>query len=289
MLAPDAAGAPLERRLAWGGITLRMSVDDARHVDLVERYLALSAEPCAAGEADVPLAAEVDTVAGGGHRFSGMFGESEIAAWDDSCFFLLEAIAYGFALTTDRLVVHAGGFVDGGGAIVFLGEPFAGKSSLAFAAWRAGLDVIGDDRLCIDPDSGEVSAYPKCLKLRVGDGEPPRSAAGVIAEGNAFVGSLGGDRRLVMARSLPGFRRYGDAAPMRALVWLTRGGDTRSRIDRVRMIEAIDDLLAQAALAGHTPMDFMRLVKAHSSDDRLIRLTVGDGEFDEAIELLRTL
>ncbi len=47
---------------------------------------------------------------------------------------------------TTCVVLHAGAFVADGQALLFIGPEFAGKSSLALAAWRSGLPLVGEVR-----------------------------------------------------------------------------------------------------------------------------------------------
>ncbi len=274
-------------RLAWDGCAVALRCDDRRLVDAVENYLDLAAEaidddPAATAAADVARNGE-------GHRVRLPYGETATASWSDTAFLVLGAVAYGFALATQRLVVHAGGFVDDGGAVVCFGAPKAGKSSLAFAAWRHGLEVLGDDRICLDPAAGRASVYPKCLKIRLNGNAPPADMAELVKQGNAFVGALGDDRRLVLSRRLPGFAGYDAAPPLRALVCIERSDEAASRLEPVPVVEALDDILGHAMLGDHTPMALVRLVKAHVPGGRLLRLKVAHDDTDAALGLLHAL
>ena len=274
-------------RLTWDGCLVYLRCDDRRFVERVEGYLDLAAE---AVEDDPAITPAADVARNGdGHRVRLPYGETATAAWSDTAFLVLEAVAYGFALATKRLVVHAGGFVEGDGAVVCFGAPKAGKSRLAFAAWRHGLEVLGDDRICVDPAAGRASVYPKCLKIRLDGNAPPTDMAELVKQGSAFVGTLGDDRRLVLSRRLPGFAGYDAAPPLRALVCIERVDQGKSRLDAVPVVDVLDDVLTQVMLAGRPSMELVRLVKAHASGGRLSRLKIAPHDSDAALGLLHGL
>ncbi len=274
-------------RLAWDGCAVALRCDDPRLVESVESYLDLAAE---ALDDDPAMACAADVARNGeGHRVRLPYGETATASWSDTTYLVLEAVAYGFALATRQLVVHAGGFIAEGGAVVCLGAPKAGKSSLSFAAWRRGFEVLGDDRICLDPAAGRASVYPKCLKIRLDGDAPPADMAELVKQGNAFVGALGDDRRLVLSRRLPGFAGYDAAPPLRALVCIERIDQGRSRLDAVPVVDVLDDVLTQAMFADRSPMDLVRLVKAHAPGGRLPWLRIAPHDSDAALGLLHAL
>ncbi|MSP84058.1 MAG: hypothetical protein EXQ94_14410 [Alphaproteobacteria bacterium] len=189
-------------------------------------------------------------------------------------------MAYGFAQATRHVVVHAGAIAGPHGAIVFLGAPHDGKSSLAFAAWRMGVTVLGDDRVAIAGD--QAFAFPKSLKVRVG----PATRARVVPPGFGFQATMAGDRRLVIARSLPGFAPYDERYPLRRIVVVERAARRRSRLASIPITQALSRLLPSAGLARRTPMDVVRTLKQYGEDGALLLVQVGEGDFEAAIEMM---
>lgn len=280
-------------RFAWAGHALGVRVPDpeAQTAALIDRFLALDAAPAPANGAAAcgALAASLRR-AGRGWRIEGPFGAVAAGAREDALYALLEALAFGFArAAADRFVVHAGGIVADGGAVVLFGPAFSGKSSLAFAAWKRGLDVLGDDRLCLDAKRGAASAFPKCLKLRLAAGATgPAGRDGRAFGGDeAFVGALGGDRRLVLSRRLPGFVNYDSAIPIRAIAWLARDDRAAaSRLEPMPATEALEGILGEATGADCSPMALVRLVKACAPGGRIARLRIAPGDLDRALDVL---
>ncbi len=276
-------------RFDWAGCAAYLRSDDPEIVARVSAYFDLPAEDVADDPALTPAAAV--SRSGDGWRVVMPHGEARIAAVDDAVFLILEAVAYRFAVETRRLVVHASGFVAGGSAVVCFGAPFAGKSSMAFAAWRRGMDVLGDDRICLDPATMGAAVYPKCLKLRLDDGAPPAHMSAALDRDDAFVGVLrgdaGDDRRLVLSRRLPGFVGYDAALPLRALVRIERWDGRESCLDTVPVVDVLDDILTQAMLSNRSPMELVRMIKAHTPDGRLVRLRVAPDDTDAGLDLLR--
>ncbi len=274
-------------RLTWDGCLVYLRCDDRRLVERVEGYLDLAAE---AVEDDPAITSAADVARNGdGHRVRLPYGETATASWSDTAYLVLEALANGFVLATKRLVVHAGGFVVDGGAVICLAPSMAGKSRLAFAAWRHGLEVLGDDCICVDPAVGRASVYPKCLKIRLDGNAPPTDMAELVKQGSAFVSTLGNDRRLVLSRRLPGFAGYDTAPPLRALVCIERVDQGKSRLDAVPVVDVLDNVLTQAMLADRPLMELVRLVKAHASGGRLPRLKIAPHDSDAALGLLHGL
>ena len=280
----------MTHRFDWRGHAIGVRADTDAPIELIARFLALTPAPAPEPQAGDALAADF-TRDRRGWRISGPFGAFSAASWENAAQGLLEAVAFGFACADDdTLLVHAGGFVADGGAIVFFGPSRSGKSSLAFAAWRRGLETLGDDRLCLDPVAGRARAFPKCLKLRLPEGAAlPDGRAGRRLDkgGDAFIGTLGDDRRLVLSRGLDGFVDYDGAAPIRALVRIARDPNAeRSRLDRMPATEALEDILGEASGAARMPMALVRLVKAHAPDGRIARLRIANGDLDGALDAL---
>jgi len=278
-------------RFAWAGHALGVRAPEARTAALIERFLALDAASAPANGAPPAgsLAADLRR-AGRGWRIEGPFGRVAAGSRADALYAILEALAFGFAgAVGDRFVVHAGGIVADGGAIVLFGPSQSGKSSLAFAAWRRGLAVLGDDRLCLDAERGAASAFPKCLKLRLSArAAPPTGRDGrPFGAEEAFVGALGGDRRLVLSRRLPGFVDYDCAIPIRAMAWLARDDRAaQSRLEPMPATEALEGILGEATGAGRSPMALVRLVKACAPGGRFARLRIANGDLDRALDAL---
>lgn len=278
-------------RIAWSDCATDVRSDDPGLITQIGHYLDLPLVPIESsetGDAKVLLAAEVAR-SGDGYRIRCPFGNFAMLTPADTLFMLLEAVAYRFASSTRRLVVHAGGFINGGGAVIYFGAGWSGKSSLTFAAWRHGVEVLGDDRVCLDPASGCAAIFPKCLKLRLDANDPPEALAGAVSASDAFAGSLAGDRRAVVSRRVPGFVDYEATPPIRALVQIERTDDGESRLEEVPVVDTLDEILAQTALGGSTPMEMVRLVKTHASGGRLPRLRIAKDDTETAFALLRAL
>lgn len=282
-------GMAATHRFDWRGHAIAVRADEHAPIELIARFLALAPKPEAQAGAEIAA----DFARGrGGWRIRGPFGALSAASWENAAQGLLEAVALGFARAGDEApLVHAGGVVADGGAIVFFGPSWSGKSSLAFAAWRRGLETLGDDRLCLDPVAARARAFPKCLKLRLPEGAPiPEGRAGRRLDpdgGDAFIGALGDDRRLVLSRGLDGFVDYGRATPIRALVRLARDANAkRSRLDRMSATKALEGILGEASGVADTPMALVRLVKAHAPDGRIARLRIANGDLDGALDAL---
>jgi hypothetical protein len=88
--------------------------------------------------------------------------------------FWLQPFGAGYAL-------HGGAIAAGGKAHVFLGPGYIGKSTLALEAWLMGYDVLGDDRLLLDPQTAMLEAMPKPVKVRLGEESLPERLRTLLA------------------------------------------------------------------------------------------------------------
>jgi hypothetical protein len=80
--------------------------------------------------------------------------------------FILPAQALPLAATLRGLeVFHAAGVVVDGHAVLFAGEPGAGKSSLAAAFLRRGAGLLGDDAIALEPRDGAIVAHPSAATV----------------------------------------------------------------------------------------------------------------------------
>lgn len=108
--------------------------------------------------------------------------------------------------------LHAGAVVGPRGAVVIRGGPGAGKSTLVAAAWRAGLDVLGDESLLVSRhDAFRLAAAVRDLTLL------PDSARLLALDAAAESAFTGGEekRRIDLFReSTPGKRSARRAATL---------------------------------------------------------------------------
>ncbi|MEX2647529.1 MAG: hypothetical protein WD673_00790 [Alphaproteobacteria bacterium] len=273
----------MEMRLTWQGREVVVASSEPGTELFLRRYLWCPVSSAGAeATPDVRVARE-----GTGYRVSYPDGALRVRSAAAAKLALLESIAYVLATGHHETILHAGAYVGPKGAVVILGAPRAGKSYLAYGAWRAGRVVLGDDRVVWS--DAAVQAFPKCLKLRI----ESRSGFAAIAQGiesrSRFAASLAGDRRLVLARALAGFAPYGERVPVRALVVVERGAGARSRLGHIAAPAALARLMGVAGPGLASPMDFVRVLKRHAGGGQLPLLTVGSGDAPRALDLLDRL
>ena len=251
----------------------------------IERFLGLELTP-GAGEDEAEITVRRTA---GGWAFESPIGPRGVTREDDAAFLLFELLALEFGKRTRRPVVHAGAFMVDGGAVLYLGDRQQGKSSLTFAAWRRGHDILGDDRIALVIADGAVRSLPKCRKLRLDDGLPRAEWRSLVPLHGAFVGTLKGDSRWILSRRLPGVFDSQAAAPVRAVAVLRRIDAGPTHIDEVAATEALADTLPMATVGENTPLDVLRFLKPHAPGGRIRRLNVAPGDIERGVELLVNL
>ena len=270
--------AEVRRAFRWAGVTVVAAAETAAPLARAGRFLALDSRP------STVVPAITLYRAGRGHRLEGPFRPIATESPGDTLYALVEALAHVFASRARRPVLHAAALAIEGGAVLCLGAPWAGKSHLAFAALARGWRVIGDDRAVLDPKSGRIEAFPKCLKLRLSGGLP--AGAGVlVGAGDAAIGAIGEDRRLIVSRANEGFVPYGVTHPLRAAVVIERGAP--GGIGRIARAEALARLLDGAR--GGAPMTLIRALRRVHPTAELPLLRIAPGEPEAALDRLIAL
>jgi hypothetical protein len=186
---------------------------------------------------------------------------------------------------TGAHVLHAAAVAgrDGGGAALFLGRSRAGKSTLAHAAWRAGHEVLGDDVVAVDAARGAVQALPAPLRLRPDalGADPP--GLGGLPPAAVLAGEIAGERRVLLARGLPGMAPVGRAYPLAAVYLLERSdapGWSREPADRLALVRAVID---QTFPGPERPLALLPPFAALWAAGRAFRLRVGNGATEAAV------
>jgi len=129
-----------------------------------------------------------------------------------------------------RLALHASAVAVGGKVVAFLGEPGAGKSSLAAALHARGHDLVADDVTAVDLTGGRPLVFPAFPQLKL---MPAAAAAVGCDEARLSVLYSGEEKRAY--RLSEGFSQ--DPLPCRQLYLLTEGSETAFEL--VRPQEAV--------------------------------------------------
>jgi hypothetical protein len=184
-------------------------------------------------------------------------------------------------------VLHGGGFLAGGRAILLAGDANAGKSTLCARAWLTGSPLLGDDHIVWHQDAGRVSAFPRLpLKIRADDTATAEAVTARAGDGNAITGRTEEGPCVCIGREAPGVVGCEATFPVAALCFVRRGRDTALR--QVPAREALALALPQVQ-AGPGALRIAGLVTALDACGGLFDLVVGDHAQDEALALLRRL
>jgi hypothetical protein len=186
--------------------------------------------------------------------------------------FILSAQALPLAATLRGFeVLHASGVVLDGGAVLFAGDPGAGKSSLAAALVREGAGLLGDDAIALKESEGTLFAHPGAGSLYLRPAERDR----LSPEERESLGA---------ATSFAGRQRYATptsaAAPLAALFLLERA-EGGAAIEPLARVDPFELLAATFNLSVRTPARLTRqldLVAALAEGGRVHRLRIRPGD-----------
>ena len=283
----------------WRGFRARLCTADEALARRVGRFLDRppkreAGRPSESADSVVWVAPEDGGHEDGGHEDGGHCvrttdWSARASGPDEVLFLTLEALGQIFLYGLKGAVLHAGAFEVGPGAIVFHGPPQIGKTSLGHAAWRRGLAVLGDDRVVLREDADAVEPFPKCLKLRLSPGASVGEASHGVPETMTAAALVGAERRVMLARALPGFSAYDRALPIHALVRLERATSGPSRLVPLEPDAALDAVMGCITSPDFEPMAVVRLLKRLAEANALHRLAVGEHETEAALDLLLAL
>ena len=267
-------------QLSWLGHDLPVAAPNSNWFDLLENFTGLTVERQTAPKG-VPVLSILDN-----HHVL-------VNGGDLRAFPSLENLKAWLFLTVSDVMItdggfttfHAAGLALDGSATLFSGPPWSGKSSFAFEAQRSGLEVIGDDQVCVDAPSGMILPLPRPLKRRlVSDGsERLLSPQALRAQlDDEFVGLE--PRRT--AALPPPEQRYA----VGKIFHLERHSGAGVDVRTLQKSEARLALLNQ--IRSYHPKYF--LANAAAATQMLASLpnfcmSVGDGEIPRALDLVRNL
>jgi len=276
-------------RIAWQRYSAHIRTADAALVAQLGRFLDLKpgieeTEPPGAVENLITIE-ESD----GAYRIATSDWQLRAGNRGQLLFAALEAVGQIFVYEFSGAIFHAGAFLRGNSATLFFGAPQSGKSTLGFSAWRRGLPLIGDDRVVLMDEGRRVRPFPKCVKLRLPvGGARPRGCETLPPEAMVEA-DLGTEIRLILARSMAGFCAYDTVADVDVVVELKRGADCETTLEDLAPGDALDAALKNVVSPDFDPMGVVRLIKRQAEGNRLLRLTVGPGCTEQALDLLLAL
>jgi hypothetical protein len=177
--------------------------------------------------------------------------------------------------------LHSAGFVVDGRAILVSGPPWAGKSSWAFEARRRGLEVLGDDQVRVNGQTGVVNGLPRPLKRRL--------FADIVQHHqseHAVVAHLDGEYIALEPRLTTGLAPVDRGYSVARVIHLARHGGPGVDVQVLDRFRALQSILDQ--VRTYSPMRLADAAATARILGRLpnIRMSVGDGHIGRALDIV---
>jgi hypothetical protein len=169
-------------------------------------------------------------------------------------------------------VLHASGVVLDGRAVLLIGPPGAGKSSLAAALLRVGGRLLSDDAVALALSDGALVAHAGSVALQLRVAEDERLSADERAALGRPAGFVEGKRRYVSV-SVP------DAAPLGGVLLLERS-PREPAVERLEAVSPFELIASTFNLSVRTPARLrhqLDVVSAIASSGLVRRLRVQPG------------
>jgi hypothetical protein len=198
------------------------------------------------------------------------------------------APAHFFSISSGKPALHAGALLHQGEAILFSGEPYCGKSTLAFNAWQSGEEVIGDDWLLYDTGNFTVQGLPKPIKPRVDPKRPPEVSKAIKPQ-QSVVGKLHREWRLMISRQAGFINNYETPYHIRSLFFISRDSSQCSGVKTIDREQALKQILSQTLLTkGRMALAGIKLLEHLWKCKKVYRLHIGDHDFERAVKLMKS-
>lgn len=272
---------------SWAGVTVYMAVSDAALIDRAAQFLSLPITPVPKQDICKPefTAGRDDS----GWQFIYRDRPFRVKTDSDATILFTILLADIFRSRSLHPVIHAGAFISGKGAVIYLGRKTRGKTSHTFAAWRLGYSILGDDRIALRLGAHVAQATPSCIRLRIRDGYIPREWRDIICDEKAILGGTTKDQRWMLSRSLPQMTDYESQIPIHAIAQLRRIECGPSHVDAIPLSTIFKETLNDMNLGEQTPLDFLRFMKHYTKSDKLPRINVAPGDVERGVKLLAAL
>lgn len=209
---------------------------------------------------------------------------------EDSSFFkstFLDCLFYVLAVQHDHTPVHCSGVASGGRGVLICGDSGTGKSTLAYACTRSGLQTLSDDvvHLRIDPASDELRMWGRPWVLRLAP-----EAVQLFSELKGLQPKLRSDHEWYLEvdieNQFPGSTVV--SCEPEALVFLSRDRNSSNRLELLSADLALEQLMkdifvSEASVIGRHRQTLVRLLQA-----RAYTLSYS-GDPEKAVETVRSI
>jgi len=209
---------------------------------------------------------------------------------EDSSFFkstFLDCLFYVLAVHHDYTPVHCSGVVSGGQGALMCGGSGTGKTTLAYACARSGLQVLSDDvvHLRIDPASNQLRLWGRPWFLRLAP-----EAVDLFPELAGLQPQLRSDHEwyleIDVENQFPGTAVV--SCEPEALVFLERHRDAASRLQPLNVDSAMERLLKDIHVSETSVVERHRATLARLLQTKAYTLSYS-GDPMKAVEVIRSI
>lgn len=278
-----ASKLPMKYAFEWEDAVVFVSISDPQFVERVGCFLDIV--PLASRVAD-KSDVEVEALSTGGFD---VFFEGRCCHCENSedCFLAVTTyVSAAFLRKTCHLVLHSGAVAIDDQAVLFVGEPHAGKSLFALTAWLEGIPVIGDDWIAIDCDKSTVIPFPKTFKPRLRFDSLSADAQMKISNAGYVEGRMHDVHRLVVSRKTTGMIGYRERKPISRMVLLERTKETLS-VSPLPTQDALEILLSQVVpTKSGSVLAVLQVLGPLVNRAACDRLSIGENETKQAVRRL---
>lgn len=264
----------------WLGARLRLSLPEASWFARLDDLLGMPALDVRAADDPGEIAVLSDTAI---RSFADQVRFSRV---NDLLIWLTLTTTDVLAEKRGAFMLHAACLVFDGEAILVFGRPYAGKSTLAALALSRDIEILGDDVIHLDPETGLAEAVARPLKRRITHAEADSNLGDALAVGTSLFGSLDGEACVLRPRSTPGIWPPSRRLPVRCSVFMERHQGPGVRRFQPGRFEALASLLNWARDWSTPPLACAHRAARQLLAQRHLALSVGDNEQEAALDAI---
>ena len=268
----------VSRYFEWKGATLSMSLPNSHWLRRISDLLGLPNIGIARGPIEIHV-----------HDDHSLRSFDTELTFDTKSDLLVWLTLTTFDVLADKagaLLIHAAALKFDDDVVLLSGPPTAGKSTLALAARKRGIQIMGDDLVSLCPETLRASPAPRPLRERTTVKQISEYTTDPLEVGMPLAGTLDGEPCFLHPRLSDGTISKTQAAKVVAIYFLQRSEGRDVQLGVPTQFQAAGLLFNHARIPRGKAGEMLSCIGQLLDSCRCATLSVGYGKVEEALTLI---